>query len=559
VIVENRDEEPEACTTYRAKGEAPLIDDFEATSGQILGNDGREGWWFTYNDSTPGKIEKETVILSGDEGEGRALHVVSSGFTKWGAGFGFNLRSVSAVRACTYDASVYSGVRIRVRGRGRLRLTLGDVRSTPPAHGGKCQRPGDGCYDHGGIWLNLEEHWKLFEVPFCALMSEGWSGSVEAVDPTTLLGFHFRIPERQNAEFWIDDLSFYRAPLNAPAPRCGLPCPLDGVPNPSSIEPSRSNAPLSKELTLHTFEQETKSCGSITRRYISYVPKRLPPHASVPVLFVLHGSGANAEAMRTFLARDRFDALAERDGSIVIYGNAAPGVHSNSDPRVKNSGAWRQGYNDDGQVDDVKYLGRVLEDLITRGVIDGENDVYLAGISNGGGMVLEVARRLADRIKGVAAFMPYDGHAPKPVPDLTRTNLKRVLFAYTLNDPGLMPKYHETLATLPARWAKAMGIPEAVIATPKQTDFQDLIAEGAEYQGTDAVALATRNSRVNQFDIVAPNGLGHVRVLVMDHAGHLWPNPIQFTEKWAINQWGFRNQDFDAADAVWDFLRPQKE
>jgi poly(3-hydroxybutyrate) depolymerase len=263
--------------------------------------------------------------------------------------------------------------------------------------------------------------------------------------------------------------------------------------------------------------------------------------------------------MRTFLARDRFDALAERDGSIVIYGNAAPGIHSNPDSRVKNSGSWRQGYNDDDQVDDVKYLERVLEDLTTRGVIDGKNDVYLAGISNGGGMVLEAARRLTDRVRGVAAFMPYDGHAPKPVPDLTQTNLKRVLFAYTLNDPGLMPRYHETLATLPAQWAKAMGIPEAVIAVPKQTSFPDLVAEGAEYRGNDAVALATRNSHVTQLDIAASDGLRQVRVLMMDHAGHLWPNPVQFTEDWAINQWGFRNQDFDAADAVWDFLRPRKE
>jgi poly(3-hydroxybutyrate) depolymerase len=274
---------------------------------------------------------------------------------------------------------------------------------------------------------------------------------------------------------------------------------------------------------------------------------------------MLHGSGANAELTRSYLARNRFDALAERDGFIVVYANAAPGVHTSPDPRILNSGAWRQGYFDDGQVDDVDYLERVLTDLTVRGIIDGNNAMFLTGISNGGGMVLEGARRLANRVIGVAALMPYDGEHPKPVPDLTHTKLKRVLIAYTPNDPGLLPGYHETLAPLPAQWATALGLPAAVIASPQVTSLPDVIAEGADYQGKNAVALATRNSRVTQLDMVAPNGTRQVRVLILDHAGHLWPNPTPLAEDWVLNQWGFRNQDFDAADMVCDFLRIAKE
>jgi len=76
-------------------------------------------------------------------------------------------------------------------------------------------------------------------------------------------------------------------------------------------------------------------------------------------------------------------------------------------------------------VDDHDYLGRVLGDLVARGVIEGSNAVYLAGISNGGGMALEAARRNPDRFRGIAALMPYAGEHFKPVPDLAPTKVRR--------------------------------------------------------------------------------------------------------------------------------------
>ncbi|HEY5957132.1 MAG TPA: hypothetical protein VIV60_11285 [Polyangiaceae bacterium] len=555
-VIVDGDAEPPACEKVRANGETPLIDDFELREGQILDNERRNGWWFDYNDGTGGKLLRSEVEVAEGEGQGRALHVTSSGFTKWGSGFGFNLHSANIGSiACAYDASAYTGVRIRARGRGRVRMSLGDVANTLPRYGGTCARPGDSCYDQGGFWLHLEERWKTFEVPFCAFISEGWRGHVEGIDPSTLLALQFRIGERQDTEIWLDDLAFYRAAANAPAQHCGLPCPLDAVPNPAIVEPTRTNAPLTRELNLYAFEQATKACGSITRRYLSYVPSQLAQRSSAPVLFVLHGKGVNAESMRSYLTLDRFEALAKRDGVIVIYGNAAPGVHTSSDPRMMNSGAWRQGYFDDDQVDDVDYLERVLDDMKTRGVIEGNNALFLTGTSNGGGMVLEAARRLANRISGVAAMMPYDGEYPRPVPDLSHSPLKRVLIAYAINDPGMLPGYHNTLAPLPAQWAKAMGLPEAAIATPTKTPLPDLIKEGENYRGNAAVPLATRDSHVTQFDMLAPTATGRVRVLILDHAGHLWPNPTQLTDDWVLDTWGFRNQDFDAADMAWDFMR----
>lgn len=67
--------------------------------------------------------------------------------------------------------------------------------------------------------------------------------------------------------------------------------------------------------------------------------------------------------------------------------------------------------------------------------------------------------------------------------------------------------------------------------------------------------LITRNSRPSDLDILASDGSAGVSVLVMDHAGHYWPKPRGDREDWVIHPYGFRNQDLDAADAVWDFLR----
>ena len=541
-----------ACFPLRATGIAPVVDDFESTTNQLPANEGRQGWWFSYDDGTGGHLRRESVQLA--EGKGRALHVTSSGFTRWGSGFGVSFHPRSTLtRACAYDASTYSGISVRARGRGRVHVTLGDPASIPAALGGTCKRPSDRCHDRPGVWVNLDSDWKTVEFPFCSFLPEGWGGSLEGVDSSKLVGVHFRLEAREDVEMWLDDLAFYGVEKGAKQPSCGRPCPLDAVPHTAKIDPLFLMGPPTPGLSVHTFEQSTHGCGQLIRRYISYIPNRLEPRTQAPILIMLHGSNANAESARTFQARDRFDKLAERDGFIVIYGNAAPGSHTSPDPEFPNTGAWRQAYFDDGQVDDVQYLSQIVTDLTSRGVIDGSNPLLLAGISNGGGMVLEAARRMPNRFRGIAAFMPYDGEQPEPVP---ASNSKRVLIAYGIDDPGMSDGYHKTLASLPASWAAAIGISPNAISTAKRVALPNTIAEGAEYRGNNKTALATRNSQVTETDMIGANGITQLRVLVLERAGHFWPNPVADKEDWVLNRWGFRNQDFDAADMLWEFMKP---
>ena len=173
-------------------------------------------------------------------------------------------------------------------------------------------------------------------------------------------------------------------------------------------------------------------------------------------------------------------------------------------------------------------------------------------------MVVEAAQRHPDRYTGFAAFMPFVGLAPRPPASLAGARLSRVLFAYSVTDPGLPAGYVKTLRPLVNGWAAALGVPPDVIAAPARTTLPDRVDEGAAYLGTLPTALATRDSHCEQLDLRPVADAARttaLRVLVFDHAGHFWPSPDQDTASFVLDKWGFRNQDIDAADAVWSFFR----
>jgi poly(3-hydroxybutyrate) depolymerase len=536
---------PNGCPVLRAMGDEPLLDDFQSSQG-IAAKEGRMGRWFYYDDGSAGE---QTVVFAADEET--TLQVTSTGWTSWGSGLATTLSPASSPsRLCPYDATAYSGLSFRARGSGRIRLRLATPQNAPVAEGGECTKTGELCYDWPGVWVNLNADWTTFSFPFCSLVPEGWSGDATPLDPTQLGAIHFQL--QGDVNLWLDELQFTSGDIAEGSAECAGLCPLESAPDTAQLAPGDTYLTLSDALTLHTFEQTTPNCGPLTRRYLSYVPEKLGGASDAPVVFTLHGSSANAESFLQLMARGRLEELAERDGAIIVHGNAAPGAYTQTD--LPNSGAWRQDYFDDGQVDDVEYLLLVLDDLQTRGVIAGDNAVYLLGLSNGGGMVMEAAKRLPTRFAGVAPLMPFDGYAPFAAPELGGTGLRRVIFGYAPGDPGVPEDYNELFSQVPAMWGAAMGLSQQVLESPVVTALPDAVDEGADYTGTDPIARATQGSRVTQLDFPDPESDARLRVLVFEGAGHFWPNPTQDTEDWILNRWGFRNQDVDASDAVWDFL-----
>lgn len=141
-----------------------------------------------------------------------------------------------------------------------------------------------------------------------------------------------------------------------------------------------------------TSEDASVRQGERRRSYVLYVPRKLAEHPAL--LVVLHGSQGNGERMR----RDsgyRFDALADRDGFLVLYPDGFEG-HWNDCRRVASYSARRL------NIDDVAFLSDMIERLQRERGVDPAR-VFATGYSNGGQMALRLAAEAPDQVDGVAA------------------------------------------------------------------------------------------------------------------------------------------------------------
>jgi polyhydroxybutyrate depolymerase len=303
---------------------------------------------------------------------------------------------------------------------------------------------------------------------------------------------------------------------------------------------------------VFTFDQETVDCGPVTRRYIVHVPESVTEATAAPVVIALPGQGASAESLREFQAQGVFDQLADRDGFIMAYGNGLP--TPNNFEGLANSGEFRSEYGPlSGEVDDLAYLQRIVDDLTSRNLIRGDNPIYLVGHSNGGGLALSATRQHPERYAGVAALMPFAGYAPKAPSDLPGTGLTRVMFVVSLTDPAFPTDYAKSVQLpLAEKYGNALGIDHSAFASPISTSIPDSVQEGADYVGSSPTISATRKSTVLQLDW--SSALGKLRVFQLDHAGHFWPTPKYRDPSAVLQEFGLRNQDMDGATEVWRFF-----
>lgn len=526
-----------------AAGTEPTLDDFDDGDLLLRPVEQRVGTWYSFTDDSAGcatlNIEKAD--------SSPALHFSGGGFSRWGAGFGISLAwSAPESGVCTYDVSAYSGVRFRARGNGPLRMNVPSRQSAFRSKGGDCP-DSEGCFDQQGRNIGLSADFQEVEIPFCALSQRGFGAPLGPLDRTQTTNLNFLVPGNRNFDVWLDDIEFIPW-REGQARDCRAVCPADELA--PGIIPRPDKTSVNQEATgvrLSTFEQPTKDCGPVVRRYLSYIPKSLAAKSDAPVVIVLHGLSADAESMRTYITQGRFETLADRDGFIVVYGNAAPGAGTVAER--PNGGGFRK--DSSGQVDDFAYLKRIVDDLTTRGAISGKNPLFLAGLSDGGGMTHAAALHDPTRYRGIAELMPYLG-STVPMPAANGGfALRRVLLGYSLTDPGMAPGYATLLAPLGPAWAAALGLN----TTPRTSTLPDRVKEGADYQGTIAKASSTRDSHGQLLDYGSDKTTAQVRVVPFDHAGHLWPVPNPRDRPQELAEFGLRNQDIDMSDLVWEFFR----
>lgn len=210
-------------------GALDYLDDMEDGDARILGRDGRVGQWYTFHDATEGTLNPEqgtTPAMEPIAGQrcgtsAKAMRVTGSGFSDFGAGFGFALRygpgDAGASMELPYDASRFRGVtfwgRIGETSIGTVRVSIGDKWSRPD--GGVCTTtPASGptaCYDTFGAPFTLTTTWQRFSIDFGQLQQRAFGLPRPALDTSQVMNLEIAIPPAAPVfDIWIDDVAFYQ-------------------------------------------------------------------------------------------------------------------------------------------------------------------------------------------------------------------------------------------------------------------------------------------------------------------------------------------------------------
>jgi endoglucanase len=192
------------------------IEDAEDNNNQVLVQDGRNGYIYTYADTQGSTVEPAgggvfSMTPGGANGSQYALHMngqLGSASVVYAA-MGLNFVDPKG----TYDASKYQGISFFAKkGPGsvsKVRVKVSDKNTDPD--GGVC----GACSNDFGMVLSLSEEWQKFIVPFGALRQEsGWGNPrPRSLSPEAVFAVQFAVNEKGKAfDVWVDDLAFTGCP-----------------------------------------------------------------------------------------------------------------------------------------------------------------------------------------------------------------------------------------------------------------------------------------------------------------------------------------------------------
>ncbi len=304
--------------------------------------------------------------------------------------------------------------------------------------------------------------------------------------------------------------------------------------------------------------------SQLERRYLVYVPEGLASAGSAappaPVVFMFAASTVSAEGAAFYHTRRRFEELADQEGFIVVYGNGVPEARSPEAPTPMAKGGFFPGclLEHDGEGYDVAYVRMILSQLETELKVD-RSRIYATGLSEGGGMALQLALEAPDLVAAIAPVAPVPVHPsghwlyschPKPGHDrvsiamLASTHDPFVSYAPGGSEVFPNANYPGMEETRDA-WLAALRI-----EGPPQVDFMPDKVRGDSF--TARTGLDTSTIERHRYP-AGPGGqeLWYYKAI---GAGHWWPNPLQ-TYPGLWEKMGKSNQDIDFADEAWSFFK----
>ncbi len=259
------------------------------------------------------------------------------------------------------------------------------------------------------------------------------------------------------------------------------------------------------------------------RSVLVHVPERLLGKADNPAVIALHGGASNPRAMELYSGLSR---KADEAGFIAVY----PEGTGRLNILTWNAGSCC-GYAVTHKVDDLKFIGRVIDLLISRYRV-AANRVYVTGISNGAMMAYRLAVEMSERIAAVAAVAgtlevkARRVRVPVPVVHFHGTQDR---YAPYDGGKGKRFSFNSVDATI-AFWVKVNELrPE-----PKVEPLPDRVRDG-----TNVIKYSYTNKDNTEY-VVLYKVIG---------GGHTWPGV-----KRAERVLGSATLDISANDLIWDFF-----
>ena len=298
--------------------------------------------------------------------------------------------------------------------------------------------------------------------------------------------------------------------------------------------------------------------AEVERRYLVYAPAALPARP-VPVVFVFPGYSASAEGAAFYYTHTRWEALADRDGFVVVYGNGLPHPPDARERPAMPKGGFLQGCLAEhaGEGIDVAYVRHIVEQLEStrarsnanlrdRAVGRRRHGVRARAGGSGSGRGHRPRRAAAVSTHGALAARVHSrpGHERVSIAMLAATDDPFISYA-----PGSSREYpaarYPGMEETRAAWLAALGIAGA----PRIDVFPDVV-QGDSFQPQTGRASSTIERQ--RFGPAADGReLWFYKAVGM---GHCWPNPIQ-TWSGLWQRFGKTNQDIDFTDEAWAFFQ----
>jgi endo-1,4-beta-D-glucanase Y len=230
-----------------------VISDFESGLGDMVMQEGRNGWWYVFHDEMAGSISPPKMDTAFPASElpaaeqmmcsKYALHATTSGHPQY-VGFGgtFLPAPPPSELKSAYDVSKYTGISFKIKsgGSGAAPPMFFEVltkETQPPESGGTAMNDAVDMYNtRGRLITNITSSWQTIAVPFSMLapryLPDGTSSACGAgvvceaprFNPANALGFQFSLYDQfmtlganGSYDLWVDDVKFVTGDEGLPA------------------------------------------------------------------------------------------------------------------------------------------------------------------------------------------------------------------------------------------------------------------------------------------------------------------------------------------------------